>query len=237
VRRGQLDDLAALNAAHLEHTGDPQIAARIAQYELAFRMQMSVPDLVGLSEEPDEVFEKYGLASRRPGSYASNCILARRMAERGVRFIQLYHVGWDQHRMLPEQLPIQCQHTDQASAALVMDLKRRGLLDDTLVVWGGEFGRSPVGQGDIDTNGYGRDHHPRCFTMWMAGGGVKPGLSYGQTDEFGFNVVEGGVHIHDLHATVLHLMGIDHERFTYLYQGRRFRLTDVSGLVVNGLIA
>lgn len=236
VRRGQLDDLAALNATHHDQMGDPQIAARIAQYEVAFRMQVSVPDLVGLANEPDEIFDLYGPASRRPGSYASNCILARRMAERGVRFIQLYHVGWDQHRMLPEQLPIQCEHTDQASAALVTDLKRRGLLDDTLVVWGGEFGRSPVGQGDIDTTGYGRDHHPRCFTMWMAGGGVKPGVSYGQTDEFGFNVVEGGVHIHDLHATILHAMGIDHERFTYLYQGRRFRLTDVSGSVVPGLL-
>jgi hypothetical protein len=237
VRRGQLDDLAALNAAHQQEVGDPQIQARIAQYELAFRMQMSVPNLVGLADEPDEIFELYGPASRRPGSYAANCILARRLAERGVRFIQLYHVGWDQHRHLPEQLRIQCEHTDQPSAALVVDLKRRGLLDDTLVVWGGEFGRSPVGQGDIDTPEYGRDHHPRCFTMWMAGGGVKPGISYGETDEYGFNIVEGGVHIHDLHATMLHLLGIDHERFTYLYQGRRFRLTDVSGTVVQGLLA
>ncbi len=236
VRRGQLDDLAALNHAHYEHTGDPQVAARIAQYELAFRMQMSVPDLVNLADEPAETFDLYGPASRRPGSYAANCILARRLAERGVRFIQLYHVGWDQHRKLPEQLPIQCEHTDQPSAALVMDLKRRGMLDDTLIVWGGEFGRSPVGQGDIDSPDRGRDHHPRCFTMWMAGGGVKPGISYGQTDEFGFNVVEGGVHVHDLHATILKLLGIDHERFTYLYQGRRFRLTDVSGNVVQGLL-
>jgi len=237
VRRGQLDDLATLNHAHYEHTGDPQVAARIAQYELAFRMQMSVPDLVNLADEPPETFDLYGPASRRPGSYAANCILARRLAQRGVRFIQLYHVGWDQHRKLPEQLPIQCEHTDQPSAALVMDLKRRGLLDETLVVWGGEFGRSPVGQGDIDSPDRGRDHHPRCFTMWMAGGGIKPGISYGQTDEFGFNIVDGGVHIHDLHATILELLGIDHERFTYLYQGRRFRLTDVYGNVVPALIA
>ncbi len=241
VRRGQLDDLAELNSLHYDATGDPQIQARIAQYELAFRMQMSVPDLASLLHEPDETFELYGPQSRRPGSYAANCIMARRMAERGVRFIQLYHVGWDQHRMLPEQLRIQCEHTDQPSAALVTDLKRRGLLDDTLVVWGGEFGRSPVGQGDIDQPSYGRDHHPRCFSMWLAGGGVKPGTVHGETDEFGFNIVEGdaggGVHIHDLHATMLHLLGIDHERFTYLYQGRRFRLTDVEGKVVHTLLA
>lgn len=237
VRRGQLDDLADLNREHFEHAGDPQITARIAQYELAFRMQMSVPDLVGLSDEPEETFELYGAAARRPGSYAANCVLARRLAEQGVRFIQLYHVGWDQHRHLPEQLRIQCEHTDQASAALVTDLKRRGMLDDTLVVWGGEFGRSPVGQGDIDKPDHGRDHHPRCFTVWMAGGGVKAGTSYGETDEFGFNVLRDGVHVHDLHATILHLLGIDHERFTHLYQGRRFRLTDVSGKVVPGLLA
>ena len=237
VRRGQLDDLAALNAAHFADTSDPEITARIAQYELAFRMQMSVPDLVDLKDEPDETFELYGQAARRPGSYAANCVMARRMAERGVRFIQLYHVGWDQHRHLPEQLRIQCEHTDQASAALITDLKRRGMLDDTLVVWGGEFGRSPVGQGDIDQPDHGRDHHPRCFTVWLAGGGVKPGTTHGETDEFGFNIARDGVHVHDLHATILHLLGIDHERFTYLYQGRRFRLTDVSGKVVSELIA
>ncbi len=237
VRRGQLDDLGALNALHHDHVNDPQITARIAQYELAFRMQMSVPDLVNLADEPDETFELYGPAARRPGSYASNCVLARRLAERGVRFIQLYHVGWDQHRHLPEQLRIQCEHTDQPSAALITDLKRRGLLDDTLVVWGGEFGRSPVGQGDIDKPDHGRDHHPRCFTVWLAGGGVKPGISHGETDEFGFNIANDGVHIHDLHATMLHLMGIDHERFTYLYQGRRFRLTDVEGTVVRPILA
>lgn len=237
VRRGQLDDLAALNTAHHDVTGDPEIAARIAQYELAFRMQVSVPDLVAIQSEPDETFDLYGQAARRPGSYGANCILARRLAERGVRFIQLYHVGWDQHRHLSEQLRIQCEHTDQASAALVLDLKRRGLLDETLVVWGGEFGRSPVGQGDIDSPDHGRDHHPRCFTMWMAGGGIRPGISFGQTDEFGFNIASDPVHIHDLHATILHLLGIDHERLTFMSQGRRFRLTDVSGAVVPGLLA
>jgi hypothetical protein len=237
VRRGQLDALGELNELHHGRTGDPEITARIAQYELAFRMQMSVPELVNLDDEPDETFDLYGPGSRRPGSYAANCILARRMAERGVRFIQLYHVGWDQHRQLPEQLRIQCEHTDQASAALVTDLQRRGLLDDTLVVWGGEFGRSPVGQGDIDAPSYGRDHHPRCFSMWMAGGGVRPGASYGETDDFGFNIARDPVHIHDLHATILHLLGVDHERFTFLYQGRRFRLTDVAGSVVSDLLA
>ncbi|MBL8764994.1 MAG: DUF1501 domain-containing protein [Phycisphaerae bacterium] len=237
VRRGQLDDLASLNSMHLDATNDPEIAARIAQYELAFRMQLSVPELVNLNDEPEETFELYGAASRRPGSYAANCILARRLAERGVRFIQLYHVGWDQHRHLPEQLRIQCEHTDQPSAALITDLARRGLLDDTLVVWGGEFGRSPVGQGDIDKPDHGRDHHPRCFTVWMAGGGTRPGLSFGETDEFGFNVARDPVHVHDLHATMLHLLGIDHERFTYLHQGRRFRLTDVEGRIVERLLA
>jgi Protein of unknown function (DUF1501) len=237
VRRAELDDLATLNAQHAADTGDPEVAARIAQFELAFRMQTSVPEFVDLSDEPDETFELYGRNSRRPGSYAANCLLARRLAERGVRFIQLFHVGWDQHRMLPEQLRIQCQDTDQASAALVLDLKRRGLLDDTLVLWGGEFGRSPVIQGEIDKPEYGRDHHPRCFTVWLAGGGVKRGISYGETDEFGFNITKDPVHVHDLHATLLCLLGFDHTRLTYLEQGRRFRLTDVFGEVVGGLLA
>jgi hypothetical protein len=236
VRRAELDDLATLNAQHADYTGDPEVAARIAQFELAFRMQSSVPEFVDLSDEPDETFELYGKNSRRPGSYAANCLLARRLAERGVRFIQLFHVGWDQHRMLPEQLRIQCQDTDQASAALVLDLKRRGLLDDTLVLWGGEFGRSPVIQGEIDKPEYGRDHHPRCFTVWMAGGGVKRGITYGETDEFGFNIVKDPVHVHDLHATLLRLLGFDHTKLTYLEQGRRFRLTDVFGEVVPGLM-
>jgi hypothetical protein len=237
VRRAQLDDLGELNAMHQRRVADPEIAARVSQYELAFRMQMSVPELMELAGEPEETFSLYGEAARTPGSFAANCVLARRLAERGVRFIQLYHVGWDQHRMLPEQLRIQCEHTDQASAALVLDLKRRGLLDDTLVVWGGEFGRSPVGQGDIDTVEYGRDHHPRCYSIWMAGGGVKAGTTYGETDDYGFNVASDPVHIHDLHATMLHLLGFDHERLTYQHQGRRFRLTDVFGEVVQGLIA
>jgi len=236
VRRAELDDLAQLNAQHATQTGDPEVSARIAQFELAFRMQSSVPEFVDLSDEPDETFELYGKNSRRPGSYAANCLLARRLAERGVRFIQLFHVGWDQHRMLPEQLRIQCQDTDQASAALVLDLKRRGLLDDTLILWAGEFGRSPVIQGDMDKPEYGRDHHPRCFSVWMAGGGVKPGTSYGETDEFGFNIAKDPVHVHDLHATLLRLLGFDHTKLTYLDQGRRFRLTDVSGEVIPGLI-
>jgi hypothetical protein len=237
VRRAELDDLAQLNAQHAAETGDPEVSARIAQFELAFRMQSSVPEFVDLSDEPDETFELYGRNSRRPGSYAANCLLARRLAERGVRFIQLFHVGWDQHRMLPEQLRIQCQDTDQASAALVLDLKRRGLLDDTLVLWGGEFGRSPVIQGDMDKPEYGRDHHPRCFSVWMAGGGVKKGVSYGETDEFGFNIAKDPVHVHDLHATLLRLLGFDHTKLTYLDQGRRFRLTDVFGEVIPGLMS
>ena len=237
VRRAELDDLATLNAQHASDTGDPEVRARIAQFELAFRMQTSIPEFVDLSDEPDEVFELYGPNARRPGSYAANCLLARRLAERGVRFIQLFHVGWDQHRMLPEQLRIQCQDTDQPSAALVLDLKRRGLLDDTLILWGGEFGRSPVIQGEMDKPEYGRDHHPRCFTVWLAGGGVKQGLTYGETDEFGFNIVKDPVHVHDLHATLLRLLGFDHTKLTYLDQGRRYRLTDVFGEVIPGLLA
>jgi len=237
VRRAELDDLATLNAQHAAETGDPEVTARIAQFELAFRMQTSVPEFVDLSDEPEETFRLYGPHSRRPGSYAANCLLARRLAERGVRFIQLFHVGWDQHRMLPEQLRIQCQDTDQASAALVLDLKRRGLLDDTLVLWGGEFGRSPVIQGELEKPEYGRDHHPRCFSVWLAGGGVKPGISYGETDEFGFNIVKDPVHVHDLHATMLRLLGFDHTKLTYFERGRRFRLTDVYGEVVKGLCA
>ncbi|MBK7642688.1 MAG: DUF1501 domain-containing protein [Planctomycetes bacterium] len=237
VRRAELDDLKQLNAQHAADTGDPEVSARIAQFELAFRMQSSVPEFVDLSNEPDESFELYGKNSRRPGSYAANCLLARRLAERGVRFIQLFHVGWDQHRMLPEQLRIQCEDTDQASAALVLDLKRRGLLDDTLIVWSGEFGRSPVIQGDMEKPDYGRDHHPRCFSAWMTGGGLKRGITYGETDEFGFNIAKDPVHVHDLHATLLRLLGFDHTRLTFLEQGRRFRLTDVYGEVVPGLVA
>ncbi|MBY0503289.1 MAG: DUF1501 domain-containing protein [Bryobacteraceae bacterium] len=227
VRRSMLDSLAELNQHRLAATGDPEIATRIRQYEMAYRMQSSVPELTDLRDEPEEIFHLYGPDSRRPGSYAANCILARRLAERGVRFIQLFHPDWDHHSRLPSWCTARCRDTDQPSAALILDLKRRGLLDDTLVIWGGEFGRSVVGQGDWQSIEAGRDHHPRAFTMWMAGGGVQPGLSYGATDDFSYNVSEQPVHVRDLHATVLHLLGIDHARFTYRFQGLDFRLTGV----------
>ena len=227
VRRGMLDGLAELNQHRLNQTGDPEIATRIRQYEMAYRMQSSVPELTDLRDEPEEIFELYGPDSRRAGSYAANCILARRLAERGVRFIQLFHPDWDHHSRLPSWCTARCRDTDQPSAALIQDLKRRGMLDETLVLWGGEFGRSVVGQGDWQSIEAGRDHHPRCFTMWMAGGGIKPGISYGATDDFSYNVAENGVHVRDLHATVMHLMGIDHSRFTYRFQGLDFRLTGV----------
>jgi hypothetical protein len=236
-RRALLTRLDELHEANRVDLGDAEVESRIAQYEMAFRMQTSVPEVTDLSSEPDTIFEEYGPDSRKPGTYAANCILARRLAERGVRFIQLFHRGWDQHGDLPKGLREQCQETDQATAALVRDLKRRGLLDETLVVWGGEFGRTSYSQGVLTADNYGRDHHPRCFTLWMAGGGVKPGQSYGATDEFGYNIAENGVHVNDFHATMLHLLGIDHERLTYKYQGRRFRLTDVSGKVVPELLA
>jgi hypothetical protein len=236
ARRRFLDDLKELNQARLEEFGDPEIATRIAQYEMAYRMQSSVPDLADLSSEPRSVFEMYGPDARKPGTYASNCLLARRLAERGVRFIQLFHRGWDQHAKLPEQIRHQCQATDQASAALVLDLKQRGLLKDTLVVWGGEFGRTVYCQGKLTEQDYGRDHHPRCFTIWMAGGGVKPGIAYGTTDDFSYNIAENPVHVHDLHATILHCLGIDHTRLTYKFQGRHFRLTDVHGNVVRPIL-
>jgi hypothetical protein len=236
-RRRMLDALRDLHLRQQERVMDPEIEARIAQYEMAYRMQISVPDVVDLSDEPDHSFDLYGPDSRRPGTYAANCLLARRLAERDVRFIQLYHQGWDQHGNLPEDIRTMAKSVDQASAALVIDLKQRGLLDDTLVIWGGEFGRTNYSQGKLTRDNYGRDHHPRCFTTWMAGGGVKPGLVYGQTDEFGYNIVQNPVHVHDLQATLLHLLGIDHEKFTYRYQGRRFRLTDVHGKVVRGIVA
>jgi hypothetical protein len=238
VRRGLLDDLARLNELKLQDVGDPEIATRIAQYEMAFRMQTSVPALTDLSGETQSVFDSYGPDVRRPGSFAANCLLARRLAERGVRYIQLIHAGWDQHTNLPTQLKIQCQDTDQPSAALVKDLKQRGLLDDTLVIWGGEFGRTVFGQGDINNpKTHGRDHHGRCFTIWMAGGGVKPGVTYGETDEYCYNVVKDPVHVHDFQATLLHLLGIEHTRLTFKFQGRYFRLTDVHGQVVNPILA
>ena len=242
-RRRFLDDLAALNRMQLEETGDPEIAARIEQYEMAARMQLSVPELTDLSSEPESTFDLYGEDARRRGSFAANCLLARRLAERGVRYVMLSHTGWDHHSDLPNQLPRQTREVDQGSAALVQDLRQRGMLDDTLVVWGGEFGRTVYGQFSAanDTRAtaasYGRDHNPRCYTVWMAGGGIKPGLTYGETDEFSASIVRDPVSIHDLQATILHCVGIDHTRLTYRYQGRDFRLTDVGGRVVEGLLA
>ncbi|HYZ85133.1 MAG TPA: DUF1501 domain-containing protein [Bryobacteraceae bacterium] len=237
LRRRFLDDLKQLNQAKLDETGDAEISTRIAQYEMAFRMQASVPDLTDLSSEPESTFERYGPDARKAGTFAANCLLARRLAERGVRFIQLFHRGWDQHQKLPQQIQFQCRATDQPSAALVQDLADRGLLDDTLVVWGGEFGRTVYCQGKLTADDYGRDHHPRCFTIWMAGGGIKPGVTYGSTDDFSYNITENPVHVHDLHATILHCLGIDHTKLTYKFQGRHFRLTDVHGRVVKDLIA
>ncbi len=237
TRRRMLDGLARLNAMQFKDYSDPEINTRVSQYEMAYRMQASVPELADTSNEPDYIFDLYGDKARQPGTYASNCLLARRLAERGVRFIQLYHRGWDQHNNLPNDLTEQCNDTDQATAGLITDLKQRGMLDDTLVIWGGEFGRTVYCQGKLTAENYGRDHHGRCFTVWMAGGGVKSGCTYGKTDEFGYNIVENPVHIHDLNATILHLMGIDHERLTYPFQGRDFRLTDVHGNVVRDIIA
>jgi hypothetical protein len=224
MRRGQLDDLAALNAKHAQATGDPEIEARIAQYEMAYRMQTSVPELTELSDEPQRIFDMYGPDSRKPGTYAANCLLARRMIERGVRCMQLFHRGWDQHGSLVSHLGNQCRDTDQASAALVTDLKQRGLLDETLVIWGGEFGRTAYSQGGLNR---GRDHHGRCFSMWLAGGGVKPGVEHGTTDDFCYNIAADGVHIRDLNATILHTLGIDHQRLTFKHQGLEQRLTGV----------
>lgn len=236
TRRQMLDDLARLNQEQLRQQGDPEIATRIAQYELAWRMQSSVPELTDVSSEPEHVFDLYGPDSRKPGTYAANCLLARRLVERGVRFVQLFHRGWDQHTNLPKQIVGQCRDTDQASAALILDLERRGLLDDTLVVWGGEFGRTVYCQGRLTAEDYGRDHHPRCFSIWLAGGGIQPGIAYGATDDFSYNIVENPVHVHDLHATLLHCLGIDHERLTYKFQGRYHRLTDVAGKVVREIL-
>jgi uncharacterized protein (DUF1501 family) len=236
-RRAMLDDLASLNRIKLDDYQDPEIQARIDQYEMAFRMQASVPELADLSKEPASVFERYGPESRKPGSYAANCVLARRLAERGVRFIQLYHRGWDQHSDLPAHIRTQCYDTDQPSAALVEELKERGLLEDTLVIWGGEFGRSVYSQGELTQTNHGRDHHPRCFSIWLAGGGVKRGTIIGETDDFSYNVIKDPVHIHDLNATALHLLGLDHTRLTVRNQGRDYRLTDVHGKVVNQILA
>jgi hypothetical protein len=237
VRRDMLDDLASLNQRRLSIVGDPEINTRIAQYEMAYRMQTSVPALTDLTHEPQHVLEMYGPDVQRKGSFAYNCLMARKLAEHGVRFIQLMHAGWDQHRNLNSQLKIQCDDTDAPSAALVRDLEQRGLLDDTLVIWGGEFGRTPFLQGQIaQFNTWGRDHHPYAFTIWMAGGGIRPGMTLGSTDDFGFRVVDQPVTVHDFQATILHLLGIDHERLTYTFQGRRFRLTDVHGEIVREIV-
>ena len=236
-RRRFIDDLARLNEITFEEFGDPEISTRLAQYEMAYRMQHSVPELTDLSKEPEHTFELYGPDSRKPGTFAANCLLARRLAELGVRFIQLFHRGWDQHNELPKQIVGQCRDTDQPSAALVQDLEERGLLEDTLVVWGGEFGRTVYCQGKLTAQNYGRDHHPRCFTMWMAGGGIKRGLVYGETDDYSYNITKDAVHVHDLHATMLHCLGIDHTRLTFKFQGRHFRLTDVFGNVVKKVLA
>ncbi len=238
IRRGLLDDLSSLNELKLQESGDPEIATRIAQYEMAYRMQTSVPEMADLSKEPQHVLDLYGPDVARAGSFAQNCLLARRLCERGVRHVQLIHAGWDQHNNLPTQLEIQCRDTDQPAAGLVKDLKQRGLLEDTLIVWGGEFGRTVFGQGDINnTKTHGRDHHGRCFSLWMAGAGIKGGTVYGETDEFAYNVVKDPVHVHDLQATLLHLLGIDHTRLTFKYQGRHFRLTDVHGEIVKGILS
>src|SRR5262245_5638682 len=237
VRRSQLDDLAELNRLRHQETGDPEIQTRIQQYEMAYRMQTSIPELTDFSREPRHVLEMYGPDVERRGSFAWNCLMARRMAERGVRFVHLMHAGWDQHNNLPTQLAVQCRDTDQPSAALVKDLKARGMLDDTLVIWGGEFGRTVFVQGDSTQPRYGRDHHGRCFSIWMAGGGIKPGMSYGQTDDFCYNVTENPVSAYDFQATILHLLGIDHTRLTFRFQGRQYRLTDVHGEVVQPVLA
>ncbi len=236
-RREMLDKLAELNDLSYKEMGDPEIAAKVQQYEMAYRMQTAVPDVMDLSKEPDDIVKLYGPDCLVPGTYAANCLLARKLSENGVRFVQLYHQGWDQHGNLPYEIQRQAKDTDQASAALVTDLKQRGLLDETLVIWGGEFGRTSYTQGRLTEDNYGRDHHPRCFTIWMAGGGIKPGIVYGETDEFGYNITSNPVHVHDFQATVLHQLGLDHEKLIYKHLGRRYRLTDVSGTVVKDIIA
>ena len=236
-RRLMLDRLHDLHQLQYDREVDPEIHTRMAQYEMAYRMQTSVPEVMDLSEEPDYIFDMYGPDSRKPGTFAANCLLARRLAERDVRFIQLYHQGWDQHGGLPNGIRRQCQETDQASAALVADLKQRGMLEDTLVIWGGEFGRTSYCQGKLTPTDYGRDHHPRCFTIWLAGGGIKPGITYGETDPYSYNIAQNPVHVYDFQATLLHLLGIDHEQLTFKYQGRHFRLTDVHGNLVQDILA
>jgi len=238
TRRGMLDDLAQLNQMRHAEFGDPEILTRIAQYEMAYRMQTSVPELTDVSHEPKSVLDLYGPQVKERGTFAYNCLMARRLIERGTRFVQVMHAGWDQHRSVTTELYTQCKDTDQPSAGLLRDLKQRGLLDDTLIIWGGEFGRTPFLQGDMkNRKQWGRDHHPYAFTLWMAGGGVRPGITYGASDVLGMNATESPVHVHDFQATLLHLLGIDHERFTYKHQGRRYRLTDVHGKVVKGIVS
>ena len=236
-RRTVLDGAAALNKLHYQRVGDPEIETRIGQYEMAYRMQASVPELMDVESEPESIYEMYGPDSRKPGTFAANCLLARRLAERDVRFIQLYHRGWDHHADIPTRLPVSARDTDQPSAALVRDLKQRGLLEDTLVVWGGEFGRTPYAQGDPKLEKYGRDHHGRCYSIWMAGAGIKAGHVHGTTDEYGFNIAEDAVAIHDVQATILHQLGIDHEKLVYRFQGRRYRLTDTEGQVIKDILS
>jgi hypothetical protein len=232
-----LDKLAELNEISHKEFGDPEITAKIQQYEMAYRMQAAVPEIMDVSKESDDIIKMYGPDCLVPGTYAANCLLARKLSENGVRFVQLYHQGWDQHNNLPQEMAGQAKDVDQASAALVTDLKQRGLLDETLVIWGGEFGRTNYSQGKLEKANYGRDHHPRCFSIWMAGGGIKPGLVYGESDEFGYNIVKDPVHVHDFHATILNQLGIDHKKLTFKSQGRRYRLTDVAGNVVKGIIS
>lgn len=236
-RRSMLDQIGNLNELAYEHFGDPEIVNKIQQYEMAYRMQTAVPELTDMSREPDHIIRMYGPDALVPGTFAANCLLARKLSESGVRFVQLYHQGWDMHGNLVGEMPMQAKDVDRASAGLIMDLKQRGLLDETLVIWGGEFGRTNYSQGMLTKDNYGRDHHPRCFSMWMAGGGIKPGIVYGETDEFGYNIVKDPVSVHDLHATLLHLLGLDHEKLTYKHLGRRYRLTDIAGNVIDGLMA
>ncbi|RYE18867.1 MAG: DUF1501 domain-containing protein, partial [Sphingobacteriales bacterium] len=235
-RRKMLDKVSELNNLSYDEFGDPEISTKIQQYEMAYRMQTAVPDVTDLSKEPDDIVKLYGPDCLVPGTFAANCLLARKLSENGVRFVQLYHQGWDQHGQLPSQMTGQAKDTDQASAALITDLKQRGLLDETLVIWGGEFGRTNYSQGKLEKDNYGRDHHPRCFSIWMAGGGVKPGIVYGESDDFGYNIVKDPVHVHDFQATVLNQLGIDHEKLVYKHLGRRYRLTDVSGKVVRDIL-
>ena len=237
LRRSFLDDLEKLNSIKQQQVGDPEITTRIAQYEMAYRMQASVPELTDVSDEPQSTFDLYGEDARTPGTFAFNCLMARRLCERDVRFVQLFHRGWDQHTELPAKIAIQCRDTDRASAALVTDLRQRGLLDDTLVIWGGEFGRTVYCQGRLTADDYGRDHHPRCFTIWLAGAGIKPGMTHGATDDYCYNITEDPVHVHDLNATLLHCLGVDHTQLTFKYQGRHFRLTDVHGKIVTPILA